>query len=75
MVPDDHSPNGDGDFPFYGFTNLPDLHEFDSSGLDLDCYTEELYLHVLEVKDWKDPMPTKLEELLVSNLDLISLLF
>ncbi|CAL5208964.1 unnamed protein product [Lathyrus oleraceus] len=71
MVPDDRSSNVDGDFSLYGFTNLPDLNEFDPSGLDLDCYTEEPQVRVLEVEDWKDPMATKLEELLMSNLDSI----
>ncbi|CAK8572882.1 unnamed protein product [Lathyrus sativus] len=71
MVPADRSSNVDGDFSLYGFTNLPDLNEFDPSGLDLDCYTEEPQLRVLEVEDWKDPMATKLEELLMSNLDSI----
>ncbi|CAI8603853.1 unnamed protein product [Vicia faba] len=71
MVPEDRSSNVDGDFSLYGVTNLPDLNEFDPSGLDLDCYTEEPQLRVLEVEDWKDPMATKLEELLMSNLDSI----
>lgn len=68
MVTEDGSLSLEDDFPPYEFTNP---QSFNSAELGLGCCTEEQQLGVLEVEDWKDPMATQLEDLLMSNLEAI----
>lgn len=68
MVTEDGSLSVEDDFPPYEFTNV---QSFNSAELGLGCCTEEQQLGVLEVEDWKDPMATQLEDLLMSNLEAI----
>ncbi|KAK7344465.1 hypothetical protein VNO77_14100 [Canavalia gladiata] len=61
------------DFPRYELQNSQNsLNEFISSKLGSDwCREEEPEMHMHELVDWNDPIANQLEELLLSNLQVI----